>query len=75
MNLKHYTALALVGLLGGGPAFAVGWFLQEIVGLGQTAVFAGATAVLVMALILLDLALIGLGGIVLQRFDVARDRG
>jgi len=75
MLFLRMIALAAVALVGGGPAFGVAWFLREFVGASDTVVYVAATAVLFAALVLLDLALVLLGGLVLSRFDVARDRG
>ncbi len=67
--------LGLVLFLGGGAALAAGFGTRELLGWSTTASAAAAFAVLALALAALDLFLIWLGGQVLQRFDVARDRG
>jgi hypothetical protein len=74
LMLLRTVLLALTAVFAGAPALGV-YKLLESQGLDIPAALGAALAALFVGLLAVDGALIALGGLVLRRFDVARDRG
>ncbi len=75
MMLLRLALLLLVAALGGLPAFAVHALARGVLDLPPTSALLLAGGALGAVLLATDLGLVLLGGFVLKRFDVARDRG
>jgi hypothetical protein len=74
LMLLRAVLLALTMVLAGGPAWGVHQGALHL-GLEPRSALGAALAAFFLGLLLVDVALVGLGGVVLRRFDVARDRG
>ncbi|MEW6071925.1 MAG: putative ABC exporter domain-containing protein [Planctomycetota bacterium] len=75
MMLLRLLMLAVIGGVGGGVAVGTWHLLAGPLGASEDAAYAVAGAALWGAVLLVDAAVVHLGGKALQRFDVARDRG
>lgn len=75
MMLLRMALLFLVAALGGLPAFGVHLLAREVLDFPPTSALLLAAGAFEVVLLAIDLGLVLVGGLVLQRFDVARDRG
>lgn len=75
MMLTRLVALAVIAAVGGGTAAAVWFASTRLFGLEPDAAFVPTVIGLWGAVLLVDLGVLKVGGIMLRRFDVARDRG
>lgn len=75
LMLLRMVVLAVVVVVGLAPAVGVGFLLHGLVGLEKETAIAAATAVAWVGIVAVDGGLVWLGGRMLARFDVARDKG
>ncbi len=73
--LLRMIVLVAVGALCAGPALLLLWLGREVLGWSDEALLPAVVAAAGGVLVLCDVGLALVGGVLLRRFDVARDRG
>lgn len=75
LTLMRFTALLVALCLAGGPAALLFFAFRDVLEVSETFSLGMAGVAMWCGLALVDVSLVLVGGVMLRRFDVARDRG